>query len=616
MAWGTQKNTSSGGNVNLGIQAGYSNVSRSGNTVYATLHGRMGMGKNINNSTTWSTNEFGIWLPSGGTKYVAKAAKTQSTANKWYEKTRDCSWNVSASQTSLTAYVGFGWEDWDASEKVTASVDIPFPSGEYSFNMNILNPDGSEPYSTGEAGSVERSINGGTYERKYNEDANAYAHGTTFNYRNFSPGTGRHLASVSGVSPNNTTGPWSLTLTGNTTVEFRTAWNTYTISYNANGGTGAPGNQTKTYGTNLTLSSTRPTRANTTANGYVVTFNGNGGTPSKSTATATNTTSYTFNNWNTASGGGGTSYAPGATYSSNSGATLYAQWSSSTSRGGITTATANKSNTTSSRTVSLNANSGSCGTASLTSSATVTYTCNGWYTATSGGTKRANAGAAYTPTATETVYAQWTSSTGSYSAVTLPAATKANTTATATVTFNANGGSCSTTSLSSTATTTYSFDGWYTATSGGTRRGGTGGTYVPSASETLYAQYFSSIGTYGTIMLPTPTRTGYSFNGWATSSSATSGVFGAYVPTGNVTLYATWSAAEDAIMHYKENGAWTHGVTYYKENGAWTKARRIYVKENGVWIPAKNSSSHEELAQYTHAELAAYTHAHITRGCF
>lgn len=389
----------------------------------------------------------------------------------------------------------------------------------------------------------------------------------------------------------------------------------YTVSYNANGGTGAPGSQTKYHGTNLTLSSTKPTRANTTANGYTVTFNGNGGTPSKTSATATNTTSYSFVNWNTASGGGGTAYSSGGTYSANAGATLYAQWSSSTSRGSVTTATASKSNGSSSRTVSLNANGGSCSTSSLTSTAPITYTCTGWYTATSGGTKRASAGAAYTPSASETVYAQWSSSTGTYSAVTLPAATKANSTATATVSFNANGGSCSTNSLQATATTTYSHAGWYTATTGGTRRGGANSTYTPSASETLYAQFTSSVGNYGTITLPTPTRAGYNFNGWATSSSATSGVLGTYTPTGNVTLYATWSIAEDAVMHYKENGEWMHGVAYYKENGAWTKARRIYIKENGVWIQARNSLTHEELAQYTHAELAAYTYDHIRRGC-
>ena len=73
--------------------------------------------------------------------------------------------------------------------------------------------------------------------------------------------------------------------------------NTYTISYNANGGSGQPGNQTKTHGVNLTLSSTVPTR-----------------------------THYTFNGWNTKADGTGTNYAKGATYTANAGVTLYAKW--------------------------------------------------------------------------------------------------------------------------------------------------------------------------------------------------------------------------------------------------------------------------------------------------
>ena len=72
---------------------------------------------------------------------------------------------------------------------------------------------------------------------------------------------------------------------------------TYTISYNANGGSGAPSSQTKTYGTSLTLSSTKPTR-----------------------------TGFTFSKWNTKSDGSGTSYSSGANYTANSGTTLYAIW--------------------------------------------------------------------------------------------------------------------------------------------------------------------------------------------------------------------------------------------------------------------------------------------------
>lgn len=71
----------------------------------------------------------------------------------------------------------------------------------------------------------------------------------------------------------------------------------YSVSYNANGGTGAPGGQTKWYGENLALSATVPTRPG-----------------------------YAFVSWNTAANGSGTSYSPGATYTGNAGLTLYAIW--------------------------------------------------------------------------------------------------------------------------------------------------------------------------------------------------------------------------------------------------------------------------------------------------
>ena len=72
---------------------------------------------------------------------------------------------------------------------------------------------------------------------------------------------------------------------------------TYTITYNANGGSGAPSNQVKEHNKNITLSTSKPTR-----------------------------TGYTFVNWNTSSDGTGTSYSAGATYSDNSDITMYAQW--------------------------------------------------------------------------------------------------------------------------------------------------------------------------------------------------------------------------------------------------------------------------------------------------
>lgn len=82
------------------------------------------------------------------------------------------------------------------------------------------------------------------------------------------------------------------------TVTMTAQWSeiTYKVSYNANGGTGAPAAQTKRYTANLTLSTTKPTRS-----GYV------------------------FKGWAT-SASGAVLYQPGETYSNNAAVTLYAVW--------------------------------------------------------------------------------------------------------------------------------------------------------------------------------------------------------------------------------------------------------------------------------------------------
>ena len=174
----------------------------------------------------------------------------------------------------------------------------------------------------------------------------------------------------------------SATYSGTSDLTLYPYWsiNTYTVSYDANGGTGAPSAQTKNYGSSITLSSTKPTRSNASAGSYTVTFNANSGSVNPSSLSAARTTSYSFASWNTAQNGSGTAYASGATYSANASATLYAQWSSSTSTAAVTLPTPTRSN----------------------------YNFNGWYTASSGGTKIGNAGASYTPTGNVTLYAQWT----------------------------------------------------------------------------------------------------------------------------------------------------------------------------------------------------------------
>lgn len=72
---------------------------------------------------------------------------------------------------------------------------------------------------------------------------------------------------------------------------------TYTVKYDANGGTGAPSNQTKTKGKELVLSTTVPTKEG-----------------------------YKFVNWNTKKDGTGTSYNAGSKYTTEASVTLYAQY--------------------------------------------------------------------------------------------------------------------------------------------------------------------------------------------------------------------------------------------------------------------------------------------------
>lgn len=72
---------------------------------------------------------------------------------------------------------------------------------------------------------------------------------------------------------------------------------TYTVNYNANGGTGAPDGQIKYHNQNLTLSSIKPTR-----------------------------TGYTFLGWSTSSTATSATYSAGGSFTSNANTTLYAVW--------------------------------------------------------------------------------------------------------------------------------------------------------------------------------------------------------------------------------------------------------------------------------------------------
>ena len=322
---------------------------------------------------------------------------------------------------------------------------------------------------------------------------------------------------------------------------------TYTVTYNANGGSGAPASQTKTQGQSLTLSATKPTRSSSSAGSYTVTLNANGGSVSSTSLTAVRTTSYTFKNWNTVANGSGTSYASGASFTTDANTTLYAQWNSNTSTASVTLPTPTRDG----------------------------YTFNGWATSSS-----ASSGAtgSYTPSGNVTLYAVWNSATytvtynanggsgapasqtktqGQSLTLSTTKPTRADSSdGSYTVTLDANGGSVSTTSLTSAKTISYTFKDWNTAADGSGTSYASGASFTTDANTTLYAQWNSSTST-ASVTLPIPTRDGYSFEGWATSSSASSGTTGSYTPSGNVTLYAVWVKRDVYASGSWDNLNWT-----------------------------------------------------------
>ena len=133
-----------------------------------------------------------------------------------------------------------------------------------------------------------------------------------------------------------------------------------------------------------------------------------------------------------------------------------------------------------------------------------------------------------------------------------------------TVTFNYNGNGTANT----TATATWTFGGYYTATGGGgTQRIGANGyittnltntTYT--ANATLYAKW-----TGGTVSLPSPTRTGYTFAGWYTAASGGTQVTSSTQIKSSQTLYAHWTANVYTITLNNQDATTAGSTAVYKK---------------------------------------------------
>ena len=396
-------------------------------------------------------------------------------------------------------------------------------------------------------------------------------------------------------------------------VDFYYDLNKYTISFNANGGSGAPSSVTKYYGERLTLPTTTPTRSGYTFSGwgtystdtsanyqagsnytsnsgttlyaiwtanvpepetYTVSYNANGGSGAPSaqvktenvTLTLSSTkptrSGYTFKGWSTSKTATSPTYYAGGSYTANASATLYAVW---------------EQNAPTTYTVSYNANGGSGAPSSQTKTHNVTltlsstkptrsgYTFLGWSTSSKATSPTYYASGSYTANASATLYAVWSK----------------NAPATYTVSFNANGGSGAPSSVTKTDGVTlylpttepyrsnYEFLGWSTSSTATSPTYYAGGSFSRNANTTLYAVWeyspetytvrynanggtgapSSQTKTYGvnlTLSSTIPSRSGYNFLGWSTSSTATSATYsagGSYTANAGATLYAVWEKA-------------------------------------------------------------------------
>ncbi len=276
---------------------------------------------------------------------------------------------------------------------------------------------------------------------------------------------------------------WSSSNSG--TIPFKIG-NVYTISYNANGGTGAPSSQSKDYGTETYLSDTIPTRSG-----------------------------YTFLGWSTNSTATTAAYSAGGNFTTNANTTLYAVWRDDT------------------YTISYNANGGTGAPSSQTKTHGVAltlsstkptrpgYTFLGWSTNSTATTAAYSAGGNFTTDSNTTLYAIW----------------KLNT---YTISYNANGG-----------------------------------TGAPSSQTKTH-------GVALTLSSTKPTRTGYTFLGWSTSSSATSATYsagGSFTSNANTTLYAVWKENAPVVANRWVKDA--NGWRYYDANGV--VATNKWLKDSVGW---------------------------------
>lgn len=234
-------------------------------------------------NVSWETyysgakTNYGMSATSGGvTKTISAFDGTKrSGGSSSFTGTYSISGNGAATKTITVTFKNFNTDNGDnASKNITLSVAVPaLPSWTIAYNAN-----GGSGAPSSQTKWKDQSLTLSSTKPTR----------TGYTFKGWATSASGAVAYASGAS-----------YTANAAATLYAVWqaNTYTVKYDANGGTGAPGNQTKSYGTTLKLSSTIPTRAN-----------------------------YKFIGWGTSASSTTATYAAGGNYTNNAAITLYAVW--------------------------------------------------------------------------------------------------------------------------------------------------------------------------------------------------------------------------------------------------------------------------------------------------
>lgn len=204
------------------------------------------------------------------------------------------SWGSAVSSGNSSARIGIYLSTSSSSTQVKASVQVWFWSRwgvDEHWGENTFRADWAASATTSRGGrAFQTSVSTGAGWSTSNQVQIA-SYSKTYT-RTSSSQTGRFSAALTAIEAVGSSNVMSAS------VSFSIPANaSYTVSFNANGGSGAPSSQTKRQGVTLKLSSTRPIR-----DGFV------------------------FMGWGTSSSDTTADYFPGSNYTANASITLYAIW--------------------------------------------------------------------------------------------------------------------------------------------------------------------------------------------------------------------------------------------------------------------------------------------------